>query len=108
MSAAGSAGTVPAESLRTVLRTKPIGAILADAEEPEHKLRRALGPVQLTLFGIGAIVGAGIFATIGTAAAGDAWRPGAGPALSISFVVTAIVCGFTALCYAELASTVPI
>jgi basic amino acid/polyamine antiporter, APA family len=95
-------------SLRSVLRTKPIGAILADAEEPEHRLRRTLGPLQLTLFGIGAIVGAGIFATIGTAAAGDAYRPGAGPALSLSFVITAIVCGFTALCYAELASTVPI
>jgi APA family basic amino acid/polyamine antiporter len=103
---AASAARLP--SLRSVLRTKPIGAILADTEEPEHQLRRALGPVQLTLFGIGAIVGAGIFATIGTAAAGDAYRPGAGPALSLSFVVTAIVCGFTALCYAELASTVPI
>jgi len=102
------AASAPTSSLRSVLRTKPIGAILADAEEPEHKLRRALGPVQLTLFGIGAIVGAGIFATIGTAAAGDAYRLGAGPALSISFVLTAIVCGFTALCYAELASTVPI
>jgi APA family basic amino acid/polyamine antiporter len=102
------APAAPSSSLRSVLRTKPIGAILADAEEPEHRLRRALGPVQLTLFGIGAIVGAGIFATIGTAAAGDAYRPGAGPALSVSFMITAIVCGFTALCYAELASTVPI
>jgi APA family basic amino acid/polyamine antiporter len=102
------AATPRRRSLGSVLRTKPVAAILADAEEPEHKLRRALGPVQLTLFGIGAIVGAGIFATIGTAAAGDAYRPGAGPALSLSFVITAIVCGFTALCYAELASTVPI
>jgi APA family basic amino acid/polyamine antiporter len=108
VSAAAPAPGPRVPDLRTVLRTKPIGAILADAEEPEHRLRRALGPVQLTLFGIGAIVGAGIFATIGTAAAGDAYRPGAGPALSLSFVVTAIVCGFTALCYAELASTVPI
>jgi APA family basic amino acid/polyamine antiporter len=102
------AASAQSSSLRSVLRTKPIGAILADAEEPEHRLRRALGPVQLTLFGIGAIVGAGIFATIGSAAAGDAYRPGAGPALSLSFVITAVVCGFTALCYAELASTVPI
>ncbi len=61
-----------------------------------------------TLFGIGAIIGAGIFATIGTAAAGDVNRPGAGPALMVSFVITAIVCGFTALCYAEFASMVPI
>jgi basic amino acid/polyamine antiporter, APA family len=89
-------------------RIKSLDKILNDAEEPEHKLNRALGPVQLTLFGIGAIIGAGIFATIGTAAAGDANRPGAGPALMISFVITAVVCGFTALCYAEFASMVPI
>src|SRR5204863_2250825 len=89
-------------------RTKSLDKILNDAEEPEHKLNRALGPVQLTLFGIGAIIGAGIFATIGTAAAGDANRPGAGPALMISFVITAVVCGFAALCYAEFASMVPI
>ncbi len=71
-------------------------------------MRRTLGPLQLTLFGIGAIIGAGIFATIGTAAAGDPNRPGAGPALILSFVITAIVCGFTALCYSEFASIVPI
>ena len=51
---------------------------------------------------------AGIFATIGTAAAGDAQRPGAGPALMLSFVLTAVVCAFTALCYAEFASMVPV
>jgi APA family basic amino acid/polyamine antiporter len=91
-----------------LFRVKPLEQILSDAEEPEYKLRRALGPLQLTLFGIGAIIGAGIFATIGTAAAGDANRPGAGPALMLSFVITAIVCGFTALCYSEFASMVPI
>ncbi|MEW6127414.1 MAG: amino acid permease [Acidobacteriota bacterium] len=95
-------------ALREWFRTKSLDAILGDAEEPEHKLNRALGPVQLTMFGIGAIIGAGIFATIGTAAAGDANRPGAGPALMVSFIITAIVCGFTALCYAEFASMVPI
>ena len=95
-------------TFRGLFRVKSLDSILKDAEEPEHQLRRALGPVQLTLFGIGAIIGAGIFATIGTAAAGDANRPGAGPALMISFVITAIVCGFTALCYAEFASMVPI
>ncbi|MGH7436286.1 MAG: amino acid permease, partial [Polyangiaceae bacterium] len=57
--------------------------------------------------GVGAIIGTGIFATIGTASAGDANRPGAGPALMLSFVLTAIVCSFTALCYAEFASMVP-
>ena len=95
-------------TFRGLFRVKALDAILLDAEEPEHQLKRALGPVQLTLFGIGAIIGAGIFATIGTAAAGDANRPGAGPALMVSFVITAIVCAFTALCYAEFASMVPI
>lgn len=95
-------------TFRGLFRVKSLDSILRDAEEPEHQLKRALGPVQLTLFGIGAIIGAGIFATIGTAAAGDVNRPGAGPALMISFVITAIVCGFTALCYAEFASMVPI
>jgi len=96
------------KSFPGLFRVKSLDAILQDAEEPEHQLKRALGPVQLTLFGIGAIIGAGIFATIGTAAAGDANRLGAGPALMISFVITAIVCAFTALCYAEFASMVPI
>ncbi|HKZ75213.1 MAG TPA: amino acid permease, partial [Actinomycetota bacterium] len=95
-------------SLQSLFRTKSLDGILADAERPEFKLRRTLGPVQLTLLGIGAIVGAGIFATVGTAAAGDAHRPGAGPALIVSFLLTALVCAFTALCYAELASMVPI
>jgi APA family basic amino acid/polyamine antiporter len=92
----------------SLFRTKSLDSILADAEKPEYQLRRALGPVHLTLFGIGAIIGAGIFATIGTAAAGDINRKGAGPALMVSFVITAIVCGFTALCYAEFAAMVPI
>lgn len=95
-------------TFRGLFRVKSLDLILKDAEAPEHKLNRALGPVQLTLFGIGAIIGAGIFATIGTAAAGDAHRPGAGPALMVSFIITAVVCGFTALCYAEFASMVPI
>lgn len=94
--------------LRALFRTKPIDTILGDAEHPEFQLRRALGPVQLTLLGIGAIVGAGIFATIGTAAAGNQFRPGAGPALMLSFVITAAVCSFTALCYAEFAAMVPL
>src|SRR5881396_2784412 len=88
--------------------TKRLDTIQQDADRPEYQLRRALGPLQLTLLGIGAIIGAGIFATIGTAAAGDPARPGAGPALMVSFVITAVVCGFTALCYAEFASMVPI
>ncbi len=81
---------------------------LKEAEEPEHKLKRVLGPVELTALGIGAIVGAGIFAVTGTAAAGSAHHIGAGPALVISFIITAIACGFSALAYSEFASMIPI
>ncbi len=92
-----------------LFRTKPLDKILRESEEPGHQLKRQLGPVQITLLGIGAIIGAGIFATIGTAAKGEVGvRPGAGPALMLSFVITAIVCVFTALCYAEFASMIPI
>jgi APA family basic amino acid/polyamine antiporter len=92
-----------------LFRVKSLDAILQNADEPEHQLNRALGPVQLTLFGVGAIIGAGIFTTVGTAAAGEVGiRPGAGPALMLSFVITAIACAFTALCYAEFAAMVPI
>ncbi len=91
-----------------LFRKKTLDQCMADAEAPEYQLKRVLGPFQLILFGIGAIIGAGIFATIGTAAAGDMFRPGAGPALMVSFVITAIVCSFTALCYAEFTSIVPI
>ena len=67
-----------------------------------------LGPVQLTALGVGAIVGAGIFSTVGTAAAGGAGHLGAGPAVVLSFLFTAVACGFAALCYAEFAAMVPI
>jgi basic amino acid/polyamine antiporter, APA family len=89
-----------------------------------------LGPLSLTLLGIGAVVGAGIFTIIGTAIAGEKFdtssilntpmldylihhqalvgRPGAGPAIAVSIALVALVCGFTALCYAELASMIPI
>jgi APA family basic amino acid/polyamine antiporter len=94
--------------LRGIFRTKSLDALLAATQEEGHKLKRSLGPINITLLGIGAIIGAGIFATIGTAAAGDASRPGAGPSLTVSFVITAVVCAFTALCYAEMAAMVPI
>jgi APA family basic amino acid/polyamine antiporter len=93
---------------RTLLRTKRLDDILSEAARPQYALRRSLGALQVTLLGIGAIIGAGIFATIGTGAAGDAARPGAGPSLMLSFAITAGVCAFTALCYAEFASMVPI
>src|SRR5438477_11526995 len=94
--------------LKDLFRRKTMDQLVAEAEQPEHRLKKALGPVDVTALGIGPIIGAGIFATIGTAAAGDPSRPGAGPALMMSFVLTAIVCGFSALCYAEFASMVPV
>jgi basic amino acid/polyamine antiporter, APA family len=94
--------------LRGIFRTKNLDEILASVGGPQFALKRTLTAFSVTLIGIGAIIGAGIFATIGTAASGTAERAGAGPSLMLSFVITAIVCGFTALCYAELASMVPI
>src|SRR5215207_10031056 len=90
------------------LRVKPLDRLLAETEHPDKQLRRTLGPWHLTFLGIGAIIGAGIFSTAGTAAAGGANHAGAGPALVISFVVVAIACGFAALCYAEFAAMVPV
>jgi APA family basic amino acid/polyamine antiporter len=94
--------------LKGLFRTKNLDEILSVVDRPQASLRRSLGPVHVTLLGIGGIIGAGIFATIGTAAAGDAARAGAGPSLMLSFGITAVVCAFTALCYAEMASMVPI
>ncbi len=94
--------------LKQLFRTKSLDALVHEGEEPKHQLKRVLGAFDVVMLGIGAIIGAGIFATIGTAAAGDAMRPGAGPALMLSFVLTAIACGFAALCYAEFSAMVPI
>jgi APA family basic amino acid/polyamine antiporter len=91
-----------------MFRTKSLDVLVSEAEVPQHQLKRTLGAFDVIMLGIGAIVGAGIFATIGTATAGDATRPGAGPALILSFVLTAVACGFAALCYAEFAAMVPI
>ena len=71
-------------------------------------LKRTLTGLDLMMLGIGAVIGTGIFAAIGTATAGNADRPGAGPAIVLSFVITAIACVFSALCYAEFASMIPI
>ncbi len=92
--------------MRGLLRTKSLDALLR--ESASTRLRRALGSWDLIGLGIGAIIGAGIFATVGTAAAGDPARPGAGPAIVLSFALTAAVCALAALCYAELAALVPI
>jgi APA family basic amino acid/polyamine antiporter len=92
---------------QSIFARKPV----ADAErEVSHAggLKRSLGKWHLTALGVGATIGAGIFATTGTAIVGDAARPGAGPAIVFSFLLTAVACGFAALCYAEFAAMVPI
>ena len=71
--------------------------------EGENRLRRVLGPVQLSALGIGAIIGTGIFVLTGNAAANYA-----GPAVVLSFVVAGLACTFAGLCYAEFASMIPI
>ena len=91
------------------LRRKPLTLILKDAEtgfgevdKKGGKLNRALGVKDLTAMGIAALVGAGIFSTIGQAAYDG------GPGISLLFIITAITCGFSALCYAEFASRIPV
>src|SRR5580765_1779796 len=81
---------------------KPLEVLLEEMKG-EHRLRRVLGPVQLTSLGVGAIIGAGIFVATGSAA-----HNVAGPALMLSYVVAGLACIFAALCYAEFASMVPV
>jgi APA family basic amino acid/polyamine antiporter len=84
-------------------RTKSIEQSIRDTDEPDHKLRRDLGALDLVVFGVGVIIGAGIFVLTGQVAASNA-----GPAIALSFLFAAIACGLAALCYAEFASTVPV
>ncbi len=89
-------------------RTKPMDRLVRDTSTEGLQLRRALSMTQLTALGIGAMIGAGIFASVGSAAAGGSHHIGAGPAVAVSFVIVAIACGFAALCYAEFAAMVPV
>ncbi len=91
-----------------LFRTKSIERILADSDAPEHRLKRSLTAWDLTGLGIGAIIGTGIFVLIGTAIVGDAHRPGAGPGIVLSFILSGITCGLAALCYAEFAAMIPV
>jgi basic amino acid/polyamine antiporter, APA family len=113
-----------------LLARKSIDKLIRESEDPGHALRKSLGPWSLTALGIGAVIGSGIFTVIGTAISGEqfdtssmlntplasflithtalAGRPGAGPAIAISMVLVAFVCALTGLCYAELASMIPI
>src|SRR5690349_21677587 len=93
---------------KSLFRKKPLNSILNDAGHGvdeghgSHGLKKELGVKDLTSMGIAAVVGAGIFSTIGTASFNG------GPGISLLFIITAITCGFSALCYAEFASRVPI
>ncbi|MEO8657137.1 MAG: amino acid permease [Bryobacteraceae bacterium] len=116
-----------------LFRRKSIDALLKESEEPSKRLSKTLGPWSLIALGVGAVIGSGIFTLTGTAAAGTvlefpsiwhapvldivmsgfqhiqaAGRPGAGPAISVSFILVAFACAFAALCYAELSSMIPI
>jgi APA family basic amino acid/polyamine antiporter len=113
-----------------LFRKKSIDRLISDSENPEKQLKKSLGWLSLTSLGIGAVIGSGIFTVVGTAIAGQKMqvssilnaplleyliyrtpsfgRPGAGPAIALSFVLVSIVCGFAALCYAELAAMIPI
>jgi APA family basic amino acid/polyamine antiporter len=84
-------------------RIKSVEDSIRDTEEPEHQLKKNLSALDLTVFGVGVIIGTGIFVLTGEVAKTDA-----GPAVAISFVIAGIVCGLAALCYAEFASTVPV
>ena len=123
---------------RQVFCCKSIDKLIAESEDPARKLKKTLGPLSLTALGIGAIIGSGIFVLTGTAAAGEYFqapsilhaqvldilvnllrgggtasvlmhgRPAAGPSIALSFFLVAVACSFAGLCYAELASMIPI
>src|SRR5690349_17518037 len=86
-----------------LLRTKSIEQLVGDVEHGGKALKRTLSALDLTLLGIGAIIGTGIFVLTGTAAANQA-----GPAIVVSYSIAGLACGFAALCYAEFAAMIPI
>ena len=89
--------------MKGLFARKPIELIIKEPEYEQHKLKRVLGPWGLVSLGIGVIIGAGIFVLSGQAAATYA-----GPALVLSFIISAVGCGLAGLCYAEFASMIPI
>jgi len=125
-------------SEKQIFCCKSIDKLISESETPGHRLQKTLGPWSLTALGIGAVIGSGIFILTGTAAAGEYFqvpsivhaqvldvivnflrgggtasllmhgRPPAGPSIAISFLLVAVACSFAGLCYAELASMIPI
>src|SRR5262249_46930478 len=86
-----------------MFRTKTVEQSIRDTEEPEHVLKKSLSALDLTVFGVGVVIGTGIFVLTGKVA-----KENAGPSVSLAFVVAGVVCALAALCYAEFASTVPV
>ncbi len=86
-----------------LFRTKSVEQSIAETEESEHRLKKNLGALDLTVFGVGVIIGAGIFVYTGLVAASNS-----GPAVALSFLIAGLACALAALCYAEFASTVPV
>ncbi|KUL62690.1 MULTISPECIES: amino acid permease [unclassified Streptomyces] len=101
MSGTTSVGGTPVSS--TLFRTKSVEQSIRDTEEPEHALKKSLSALDLTVFGVGVIIGTGIFVLTGKIA-----KETAGPSVALAFVVAGLVCALAALCYAEFASTVPV
>src|SRR4051794_41911687 len=102
MATAERFGTQDAETRDGVFATKDVDRLIGETEEEGSKLRKAVGALDLTALGIGAIIGTGIFVIIGEAI-GDS-----GPAIVLSFVLAGLTCIFSALSYAELSSTIPV
>jgi APA family basic amino acid/polyamine antiporter len=92
----------------SIFRRKPLDQLLEERGDEAHGLKKTLTWVDLMALGIGGIIGAGIFAVLGSATSGGSGVPPAGPGVTVSILLTAIACGFCALCYAEFASLVPI
>ncbi|MEU2511051.1 amino acid permease [Streptomyces syringium] len=86
-----------------IFRTKTVEQSIRDTEEPEHALKKSLSAIDLTVFGVGVVIGTGIFVLTGKVA-----KENAGPSVALAFVLAGVVCGLAALCYAEFASTVPV
>jgi len=89
-----------------VFRKKNPDALINSANN--NKLKRSLTAFDLTVLGIGGVIGAGIFALLGTAAAGSSTHIGAGPAVIVSLILAATACSLSALCYAEFAAMIPV
>jgi basic amino acid/polyamine antiporter, APA family len=104
----GSTGTQNKSFFSRITTRKNLDELIAASENSEHKLKKTLTAFDLVVFGVGAMIGAGIFVLTGSAAAGSEGHLAAGPALTLSFVLTGLVCAFCALAYAEFSSMVPI